>query len=57
MRFVSAVVAVGEVLGLVGLEVTEDLISVKTGLEVLVELLAFLIFQSTHDAVVVCTLN
>lgn len=57
MWLVSAVFAGGKVLRLGGLEVTEDLVCVETSLEMLQKLLAFLILQSPHDSVVVCTLN
>jgi len=43
LRLVSAVVAVGEVLGLGGFEVAQDLVGVEAGLEVLVEFLTFLV--------------
>lgn len=57
MGFVPAVVAVGEVLGLCGFEVAQDLVGVEASSEMLVQLLAFLIFQGSHNAVVVGTLN
>jgi hypothetical protein len=55
--FVSAVVAVGEVLRLGGFEVSQDLVGVNAGPEMLVQFLALLILQSTHYSVVICALN
>lgn len=57
MWLVSAVVVVDEVLRLSGLQVAKYLVCVDTGLEVLVKLLAFLVFQGSHDSVIVCTLH
>ena len=57
MGLVSAVVAVGEVLGLSGFQMSQDLIRVNAGPEMLVKFLALLILQSPHYSVVICALN
>ena len=57
VRLVSAVVAVGKILGLGGFEVSQDLIGLDTGREMLVEFKALLILHRADHSVIICTLD
>jgi hypothetical protein len=54
---VSAVVAVGEILGLGGFEVSQDLIGFDAGCEMLVEFKALLILHGADHSVIICALD
>jgi hypothetical protein len=57
VRLVSAVVAVGKILGLGGFQVSQDLIGLDTGREMLVEFKALLILHRADHSVIICALD